>query len=402
MKPTGGALISPDVDGWRVIQHGVARKYPTLGEAAAALPLKTAVRLAIPCEAALLERLTLPATDREELAGMLQLQLEKTLPYPVDEVSSDFEVIHSAENESTLLSVAAHSGQLDELCQPLRDQSRLPEKITLFAMHVAAACPADETVLAIYAEQGQFVLAICEHGKLSWAQTVASLEDDTLLGEAPQMMLAAEMEGVPTQFSSIRLDVALERLQRPLRDLFNLPVELLPLESLPEPAGNLIPSAWQADTRRMHRAERLKQRLLLAAVIYLLCVAGAFVYLAWLKREAQTIAVRYAAARPQLEQINNRERRWNVLRQAIDPHFYTVEILYQAHRNLPTEDVRITEFIQTAGKWTVVGEAPSANLAIDYAEKLKAEKELEAWRISSGQPTILKGEQARFSIEGQP
>ncbi len=402
MKPTGGALISPDVDGWRVIQHGVARKYPTLGEAAAALPLKTAVRLAIPCEAALLERLTLPATDREELAGMLQLQLEKTLPYPVDEVSSDFEVIHSAENESTLLSVAAHSGQLDELCQPLRDQSRLPEKITLFAMHVAAACPADETVLAIYAEQGQFVLAICEHGKLSWAQTVAGLEDDTLLGEAPQMMLAAEMEGVPTQFSSIRLDVALERLQRPLRDLFNLPVELLPLESLPEPAGNLIPSAWQADTRRMHRAERLKQRLLLAAVIYLLCVAGAFVYLAWLKREAQTIAVRYAAARPQLEQINNRERRWNVLRQAIDPHFFTVEILYQAHRNLPTEDVRITEFIQTAGKWTVVGEAPSANLAIDYAEKLKAEKELEAWRIASGQPTILKGEQARFSIEGQP
>ena len=402
MKPTGGALISPDVDGWRVLQHGVAKKYPTLGEAGAALPLKTAVRLAIPCEAALLERLTLPATDRAELAGMLQLQLEKTLPYPVDEVSSDFEVIHSAENESTLLSVAAHSGQLDELCQPLREQSRLPQKITLFAMHVAAACPADETVLAIYAEQGQFVLAICEQGKLSWAQTVAGLDDDTLLGEAPQMMLAAEMEGVPTQFTSVWLDVGLERLQRPLRDLFNLPVELLPLDALPEPAGNLVPSAWLADTRRLQRAERVKGRLLLAAVIYLLCVAGAFVYLAWLKREAQTIAVRYAAARPQLEQINSRERRWNALRQAIDPRFYTVEILFQAHRNLPTEEVRITEFIQTAGKWTVVGEAPSANLAIEYAEKLKAEKELEAWKITSGQPTILKGEQAKFSIEGQP
>ena len=402
MKHTGGALISPDIDGWRVIEHGVAKKYPTLGEAAAALPLKTAVRLAIPCEAALLERLTLPATDREELAGMLQLQLEKTLPYPVDEVSSAFEVIHSAENESTLLSVAAHSGQLDELCQPLRDQSRLPQKITLFAMHVAAACPADETVLAIYAEQGQFVLAICEQGKLSWAQTVAGLDDDTLLAEAPQMMLAAEMEGVPTQFSSIWLDVGLERLQRPLRDLFNLPVELLSLEGLPEPAGNLVPSAWKADTRRLQRAERIRQRLLLAAVIYLLCVAGAFVYLAWLKREAQTIAVRYAAARPQLEQINSRERRWTALRQAIDPRCYTVEILYQAHRNLPTEEVRITEFIQSGGKWTVVGEAPSANLAIEYAEKLKNEKELEAWKITSAPPTILKGEQAKFSIEGQP
>lgn len=403
MKFTGaGALISPDVEGWRVLQNGVAKKFPTLGEAVAALPLKTAVRLAIPCQAALLERLTLPATDREELAGMLQLQLEKTLPYPVDEVASDFEVIHATENESTLMSVAAHSGQLDELCQPLRDQSRLPQKITLFAMHVAAACPKDETVLAIYAEQGQFVLAICERGKLSWAQTVSGLDDDTLLGELPQMMLAAEMEGVPTQFSGVRLDQELARLERPLRDYFRLPVELLTLEGLPEPSGNLVPSAWQADTKRLQRAERLKQRLLLAAVLYLLCVAGAFVYLAWLKREAQKIALQFGAARPQLELINTRERRWNELRRAIDPRYYTVEILYQAHRNLPSDEIRITEFIQTGGKWTIVGEAPSANLAIEYAEKLKSEKELEAWKIVTAPPAILKGEQARFSIEGQP
>ncbi len=403
MKSTGtGALISPDIEGWRVLQNGVAKKFPTLGEAVAALPLKMAVRLAIPCQAALLERLTLPATDHEELAGMLQLQLEKTLPYPVEEMSSDFEVIHSAENESTLLSVAAHSGQLDEICQPLRDLSRLPQKITLFAMHVAAACPADETVLAIYAEQGQFVVAICEQGKLSWAQTVGGFDDDTLIAELPQLMLTAEMEGVPTQFTSIRLDQALERLAQPLRDLLKLPVAPLSLDGLPEPAGNLVPSAWKADTRRIEQAERLKQRLLLAAVIYLLCVAGAFVYLAWLKREAQKIAVQYAAARPQLELINKSERRWNELRRAIDPRFYTVEILFQAHRNLPTQDVRITEFSQTGAKWTLVGEAPSANLAIEYAEKLKAEKELEEWKVISGPPAILKGEQAKFSIEGQP
>jgi hypothetical protein len=402
MKSTGaGALISPDVEGWRVLQDGVAKKFPTLGEAVAALPLKTAVRLAIPCQAALLERLTFPATDRAELAGMLQLQLEKTLPYPVEEVSSDFEVIHSAANESTLLSVAAHSGQLDELCQPMRDQARLPKKITLFAMHVAAACPVDETVLAIYAEQGQFVLAIAEQGKLSWAQTVSGLDADTLLGVLPQMILAAEMEGVPTKFSAVWLDQELPRLERPLRELFKLPIELLRLEMLPEPEGNLVPPAWQADTRRLERAEQFKQRLLLAGVIYLLCVAAAFVYLAWLKREAQKIAVQYAAARPVLEMLNARERRWNELRRAIDPRFYTVEILYLAHRNLPSEDVRITEFIQTAGKWTIVGEAPSANLAIEYAEKLKAEKDLEEWKITSAPPTILKGEQAKFSIEGQ-
>ncbi len=403
MKLTsGGALISPDADGWRIIQGGVAQKFPTLGEAAAALPLKMALRLALPCQAALLERLTLPATDRDELAGMLQLQLEKTLPYPVDEVSSDFEVLHTAENESTLLSVAAHSGQLDEICQPLRDQSRLPEKITLFAMHVAASCPPDATVLAIYAEQGQFVIAICEQGKLSWAQSVPSVDDEALLSELPQLLLSAEMEGVTTQFSAIRLDRDLARLERPLVSLYHLPVDFISLESLPEPRGNLVPASWQADTKRLERAERFKQRLLLAAVFYLLVVAAAFVYLAYLKRQGQTVAAQYAAAQPQLVQVTNRQRRWNDLRQAIDPGAYTVEILYLAHRNLPTEEVRITEFNLSGGKWTIVGEAPSANLAIEYAEKLKNEKELEAWKIVSAPPAILKGEQARFSIEGRP
>jgi hypothetical protein len=131
-------------------------------------------------------------------------------------------------------------------------------------------------------------------------------------------------------------------------------------------------------------------------------VAVGFVYLAWLKRQAQGIALQYAATQPQLEQITRVQSRWNALRQAIDPHFYTVEILYQAHRNLPSEEVRITQFMLTAGKWTVVGEAPSANLAIEYAERLKAEPELAAWTTVSAPPAILQGEQARFSIEGRP
>jgi hypothetical protein len=403
-KSADGALISPDADGWRVL-HGdaAAKKYPTLGEAAAALPLNVAVRLALPCQAALLERLTLPATDREELAGMVQLQLEKTLPYPVEEVSSDFEVIGTQENESTLISVAAHSGQLDELCQPLRDRARLPQKITLFAMHVAAACPADQTVLAVYGEQGQLVVAICEHGKLSWAQNVSGTDAETLLGELPQLLLGAEMDGVPTQFASIRLDRELASLTGPLREHFGLPVELIAVDSaLPEPAGNLVPPAWHEDLRRIERGERLKQRLLLGAVLYLLLVAAAFVYLAWLKRETQKIGTQVAAARPQLEFIAAQQRRWNELRAVIDPRFSPVEVLLQAQKNLPSDQVRITDFTYTPAKWTIVGEAPSANLAIEYSDKLKAEPDLAHWSITSGVPTILKGEQARFSIEGRP
>jgi hypothetical protein len=88
------AILAPEADGWRInFPGGATQSAKTLGEAAAAVPPGAAIHLALPAHAALLERLTLPSTNREELAGMVQLQLEKTLPYPMEDVTSDFDVI---------------------------------------------------------------------------------------------------------------------------------------------------------------------------------------------------------------------------------------------------------------------------------------------------------------------
>ena len=144
MKKTGAApaLLTPDAIAWRLLRAGVPpQKFATLAEAAAALPAGTHLHLALPCQAVLLERMTLPATDRAELAGMVQLQLEKSLPFPIEDVSADFLIVETGETESTLVSAAAQHGQLAALCAPLRERGRPPEKITPFAMHIAAANP---------------------------------------------------------------------------------------------------------------------------------------------------------------------------------------------------------------------------------------------------------------------
>lgn len=400
MKKTSAtaALITPDLDGWRV----AGKKYATLAAAVASVPAPGRLHLALPCQDVLLERIKLPSTDRAEISGMLQLQLEKTLPYPVEEVSTDFQILGEAENESTLLSVAAHSGQLDDLCQPMRAAARLPEKITLFAMHVAAACPADQVVLAIYPEQGKLVAAIVENRKLGWAQTFPGTNVETLLEELPRLLLPAELDGVPTNFSTIRLASDLEPLAAPLEEFFGLPVELVSLDGpMPEPTGNLLPPAWEADAKRSERSDRLRQQLLTGAVIWLLLVAGAFIYLAWLKSQERKVAAELAAARPELEYITSREARWNALAPAVSPVRYTVELLYQLHKNLPNPEVKITELDQQLLQWKVTGEAPSAALAVEFVEKLKNEKELGAWQVSAGPPTILPNEHAQFSIFGK-
>ena len=405
MKKSGAALalLTPDADGWRLSRAGMgAQKIATLGEAAAALPEGTRLHLALPCQAVLLERMTLPATDRAELAGMVQLQLEKTLPFPIDGVSSDFVVVASGANESTLVSAAAQHAQIEALCKPLRDRGRLPEKITPFPMHIAAACPADETVLAVYPEQGQLVAAICENSRLAWTHVLPTTDAATLRSELPQMLLGAEMEGAPVVFSRVLLAQECAPLAAALREFFQVPVEPAAFGgALPEPAVNLVPASWQADEERGARAAHWRQRLIAAAVLYLLAVAAAVGYLAWLQAQASKIDAQYAAVQPVEKYVATQQARAQALAPAIEPGRYARELLFQIDKCRPGDDIRITEFDLQPGQWRVVGEAPSANLAIDYISKLKEEKELGAFVIDAKPPQLLPNEHAQFTIYGK-
>lgn len=397
------ALLTPDAIAWRLLRAGVPpQKFATLAEAAAAVPAGTHLHLALPCQAVLLERMTLPATDRAELTGMVQLQLEKSLPFAIEDVATDFLIVETGGTESTLVSAVAQHVQLDALCAPLRARGRPPEKITPFAMHIAAACPADETVLAVYPEQGQLVVAICEKGRLAWTQVIPALDADTLRDALPQLLLSAEMEGVPAVFARVRLAEECAPLAEPLREFLQIPVETVSFDGdLPEPAINLVPPSWQADVERGARAASWRNRLIGGAVLWLLAIAGAFAYLAWLKGQAGLVAAQYRATQPALQAMQSRQARWKTFEPAIAPERSVVEVLFQVSKNLPNSEIRITEFDLAAAQWRVVGEAPTASLAIDYVAKLRAEKGLEAFTIEAKPPQLLPNEHAQFTIYGK-
>lgn len=399
----GLALLTPSAEGW-LLHCGADPVIPTttLAEAAAILPPGLPVNLALPCQALVLERLTLPATQPEELAGMVRLQSEKSLPFAIEEVSTDFVNIGTGSQESTVLAISAPHSTLAKLCQPLRERGIVPERVTPFVLHVAATCLADEIVLVLYAEQGELVVAIVEMGRLSWTHVLPSTDADRLAAELPQLLLPAMMEGVTTDFSRVLLARDCWALERALREYFELPVE-----ALPPPAArlstpiNLVPPAWPAEVQEVRRARNRRQQLLIAAALYLLAVAAAIFYFATLERRAGTLEARLAAARPQLTLIQTRKTRSNALAPAIDPNRYTVELLYLLLRSLPTDEVRITEFDQTLDQWRIVGEAPSANLAIDYVGRIKEDKDLGTYQITAPPPQLLPNEHAQFSIFGK-
>jgi hypothetical protein len=344
-----------------------------------------------------------PATDRAELADMLQLQLEKTLPFSVDEVSHGFEVLGQEENESTVLSVAASHAELDQLCAPLRNHGRLPERITLNALRVASTCPKEETVLAAWPEQEHLVVAIVCEGKLSWAQVIPSVDAETVLAELPGLLITAELEGVNTDFASIRLSPECAHLEPSLQSQFGRPVQPLVESAQATPDLDLLPASWQDEARRRDRGEKLKQNLLLAAVVYLLLVAGAFGYLAWTKNKARKTQVELASLEPKYRDITRQNERWKTLAGAIDPARFAVEVLHQLTKSRGgNENVQFTGFTYTPREWVLKGEGTTDG-HFDFSQQLKKNTELlDTFEVTFPNPTNIKDEKASFIITGKP
>jgi hypothetical protein len=188
-----------------------------------------------------------------------------------------------------------------------------------------------------------------------------------------------------------------------MRGVLDCPVETFSLSEIPAArSGNLLPPGWATEANRLQRAERVKQRLLIAAFVYLLLIAGAFLYLAWTKRQLQVLDVQIAKTKPLIEATQARQQRWEALAPAIDPGRYVVEIAWLVFKSRPGPEVHITQLDCNPSQFMVEGEAPSAAAAIDFLERLKAEQGLSAFKVESPTPpVILPNETAQFRIFGK-
>ena len=405
MKQNGAtpAFLGPDAHGWRVsVGGGAEQSVATLGDAIAALPAGSTIELALPCQSVLIERHKLPSTDSAELADMLQLQLEKTLPYPLEDVSHGFEVLSQNESESTVITFAASRAQLDTLCAPLREKGRIPSRITLMALRVAAACPETGTILALWPEQEQTACAIITGGKLAWAQPVAALGADAVLAELPGLLLSAELQGVPADFSEIRISEEAAGLAGALAQHFGKPV--LPLGPLPgaKSALDLLPPAWQSELRRRERGDSVKHNLLIAGVVWLVLVAGAFGYLAWLKHRVQLTQNEHDAMEPRFASIIKQMGRWDSLAPVVEPRRSIVEVLHQLTKAWQqNEKLQFTSFSFGPREWVAKGEG-TTDARFDLVTRLKASKEFDSFELQFPPEQPLKDDKFSFSVIGKP
>lgn len=403
-KHPTAVLISPSGTGWQLSrpngESAPGEQFDSLKAVASVLGTAADFVLALPSSDVLMERMTLPSKDREELDGMVRLQLEKTLPFPPEEITCSYDVIRESENDSVVVAAAVHTSELEARVAPLREERELPSRVSMFASHIAAVCP-EGVVLAVYREQERLMVLISENQKPAFLHGMVAPDPAGMEFELVHVLFSAEMEGIPTAFDAVRIDRSCAEFGAVIEKTAKVLAEPLPMEELPLDAGSdLLPQVWRQEVRRLERVRHFRQRIIAAAALYFVLILLAVGYVVLLRHRVSRLESRLVKERPRLEELQAQQARWNALAPAVDPARFAVEVLYQTLQSLP-ESVTINQFEYGPGQFLVVGEAGSAAAAIQFAEKLRKNPGLEAFKIESGPPTLVGGDRAQFRIFGK-
>ena len=359
--------------------------------------------LGLPVSAVLAQRLRLPTVDPQEVPEMVRIQIEKALPYSSDEVTSDYEIIERGESESVVSAVAVHNGRLDEIAAPLLSRGFIPSQVTVYAAQRGATHAAQGQALLIYQENESLVSAITENGKLSLTRTLEGGEPAQLQMDLPQLALSAALQGINTTFPNVLIDEQCLSLRSTVEHVFTSRSELVGVEMPPASTElNLIPQAWRNRRERLVRQVEWRKRLLWAGGAYVALIILLFLTFLLMRFQVGRIKRQVARDEPEVEFIRTSANNWKALAPAIDPHYYPLEVVLNLSKSLPSDDVRITSYNQSARQISLGGEANSPALAFQFAEKVKSNPDLRTFQFEMGTPQITANGHAQFRLEGKP
>ncbi len=379
------------------------RKLQTLDEAVPLLAATDDFVLGLPVSAVLAQRFRLPSVDPAEFPEMIRIQIEKLLPFAADEVTTDFELIEQDENESVVSAVAIRNEQLKDMASPLLERGYIPRQVTVYAAQRASTHAPSGNAVLIYPEGETLVYAMTENGKLSLARVFEGSNGEQLQLELPQLRLSAELQGIDASSPNVLLDETCYELRDTVQGILSSPTEIVGIELPPAPVKlNLLPESWRRRRLQLVRQAEWKKRLLWAGGAYgallflLLLYLGVMRFqIGWFDRSIKRDA-------PGTEFVRATEAKWKALAPAIDAHYYPVEILEDLFESLPSADVRITAYNQSARQISVDGEANTAALAYELIDKIKKNPELRAFQFDMAAPRILANNHAQFRVEGKP
>lgn len=358
--------------------------------------------LAAPGDRALMRVLDLPTEDRSEVPSMVELQIDKISPFPVDNLLYSYEVLLERPGLTRVLVAGMPREDVDKLVAPLREAGRLPARVDLSLMgwwrllRDRLEVAGDGRCLALVIEPGETACLAAEGGSPILLRSLPPLGADEssareLADEVAFTLTTLDREWGPsanTRVLVFHLGDAPSAWITLLQQATGRSVDARPLDAAVPLSEGMALRAWeQAEAGGLNLAApewkerataRRMQRRLLAAVgavagLWLLAVGG---FLAADRMDQQRVArlkERLQKLKAPTQHVREVKERVESLRQYGDRTHSAIECLREVCVVLPP-GVELSSFTYKKGENVSMrgsAEAANASKVYDFLEGLQ-------------------------------
>jgi len=320
-----------------------------------------ALVIAVPARFLLLRIMDLPTVEPAECRGMVELQVGKISPFPVEDLVIAHEILEAGDSTTRMLIASVEKSRIDELGAPLIGAGLVPEAVDIDIMADwyalgAAKEPRDGRVIHLVARGGQTGLLAVQDGKPLILRALPPREERTeeeqvasLAEEVDYTLTSLESEWGPTDtLVRIHGTQAEAGMASPLEAALGIPVQWASLDALMDRGEalvrrrmegaaclNLRPDAWRELTEMKRVKRRLVKASIAAAAIWLVTVASLTGYLKWEESSASRVEREAAALQGPAMQVSEIKEKVENLEHYGDRMYSALECLREISVLLP-------------------------------------------------------------------
>ena len=352
--------------------------------------------LALPVSQVFCLPLWLNETDAKQFAGMIPLQLELRglQPRGTDPAVFDWTVV-AQEGSRTLVMV----GVLPATLAP-EIQAEAYEDFDLSARYL----PFPDNALTLWREQDRLAVAITRGSKLVYYQVLAEGQITPRVAQDLRCVQAAlDMQGIiaPLQKLMLWTEISAEELAA-LQAILPLRVERgeVPNPVAPAKAWKLVPAVVNLAQKTRASQQWLWRGAAIFLAVYLLAVAGLVYRYVSTSMHVNELRKWQTDHSDAIDLVHQGRAAWKELAPVVDTTNYPMELLLEAAKSIPGDELHLTLFEAGEGKLRIQGEAKNVEGAFVFFTKLKGDPAFAGYALNMANPTPLPNDLAKFQIEG--
>lgn len=390
---------------------------------AACRPAKGLVSVALPSEHVLLRVLNLPTVNDDEIAGMVDIQMDKLSPFPADNTITSYEILARSDTGSTVIVAAARRNMVDALGSVMSNASLFARRLDVETLcWLQLLSDADELAeagcqIVILRDVRTTDLVALRDGlpivMTSMGRT-DQLSDEEMCAELDYVLTALEAEHGVTRIDSLALwhwGPAPSALIAAIKDIIHGDAVTRPFDSLPSLSEglarrtlnegsclNLAPSAWHAGEKRIQFRKNLAAATVVMLGIWLATILAIIAGL-YIQRHRSIVGeTRLAELKEPAREARRLKNLLDLIERYTAREHSALECLKEVSSLMPgTIELAIFKYDnERARQVQLQGESALANSVYDFEEALRGSRLFESVELDG--PKSLRTGKHSFSI----